>query len=174
MLEERARPLRTRLTRIRAMNNAYYRPLITIFLSFRFLSKREPISRSVSPSRKDSARISRGFRAFNPPPRSIGKIFRGETILERGEDARIESASASSAFLRTCAHACAAYRRPRIRDNVIDDDIERRSSRSRAFHRPRLPSPPHRPRRYARETSFPINSCTDANGRLSPLDINDG
>lgn len=68
MLEERARPLRTRLTRIRAMNNAYYRPLITIFLSFRFLSKREPISRSVSPSRKDSARISRGFRAFNPPP----------------------------------------------------------------------------------------------------------
>lgn len=133
------------------MNNAYYRPLITIFLPFRFLSKREPISQSfarsiLSPSRKDSARISRGFRAFNPPVRSAfdRKIFRGETIGgKKGEDARTESASASSAFLRTCAHACAAYRRPRIRDNVIDDDIERRSSRSRAFHRPRLPLTGH-------------------------------
>lgn len=69
-----------------------------------------------------------------------------------------------------CARVCGAYRRPRIRDNVIDDDIERRSSRSRAFHRPRpLPLLGH-----GYETSFPINSCTDANGRLSPLDINDG
>jgi hypothetical protein len=38
-------------------------------------------------------------------------------------------------LLRTCAHACAAYRRPRNRDNVIDDDIERRSNRPRAFLR---------------------------------------
>lgn len=74
---------------------------------------------------------------------------------------------------RTCAHACAVYRRPRIRDNVIDDDIERRSSRSRAFQRSERPSGPLSPR-CGRETSFPINSCTDANGRLSPLDINDG
>lgn len=126
----------------------------------------------------------------NAEPRAIFQWKKGETVgraiasfekERRQEDAResryhrpqfthIESASAS-AFLRTCAHACAAYRRPRIRDNVIDDDIERRSSRSRAFQRSELlPLSP----RCGRETSFPINSCTDANGRLSPLDINDG
>lgn len=37
----------------------------------------------------------------------------------------VQSAFAG-AFLRTRAHACAVYRQPENRDNVIDDDIERR------------------------------------------------
>lgn len=85
-------------------------------------------------------------------------------------------------FLRTCARACAAYRRLRNRDNVIDDDIERRSSRPRAFLRavppppshPALPSTTFSPSRCGGGTSLRIDSCTDANGGLSPLDINDG
>lgn len=132
--------------------------------------------------------------------RGLGRWRRdGETERKRKEDGgehrstidrarltyRAHNQLCAGAFLRTCARACAAYRRPRNRDNVIDDDIERRSNRPRAFLRAvsKASLPPLPPslctcplRSWLRWCTVvsQIDSCTDANGRLSPLDINDG